>query len=1557
MRRPVKARLLRTFLALVQIGAAISLAFGGTPSIAQSTGLSVSGTLPAATRDASYLQALQMTGGVSPVVFTETGNLPEGMSWVASTSGVLLNGVPKVEGSYPLSVSAKDATGQSFSWSGTLIVAGSSGPKANSGTPTVYMMEDALGSDITVITIGLSVSPSTVPQGTAGVAYPTVTFTSPGGGDAVDFSESGSLPQGMTASPGNNNLVLSGTPTQSGTFVFTVYVADHAGHSGGQRYILDVAQPPPLVLTPSTVPGSFNVGDIYPTTNIQSTGGTGPGTLALTSGSLPPGISFFLVGGSTDGILGGTPTKPGTYNFTITATDPNIPTSTASQTYTINVSMPHYDITPGSFPYAVSGTPYSQGFSIVGSPSGCTLTLTNTAALPPGLTYSASGDNVLVGGNPPVVSAFTSYGPFSFNLTDMYGNVETLGPVGIGVEPAPVATIAITTSPSAPIYTDQITLNYAASGNYPSVPTGRIIATLDGAASSLYLTLANGAASVKIGTLAPGTHTLVYSYSGDSVYPGTGSTMAGAPAVNTQTFTFTVAFPPYYLTGASTSVMSNAGYYDAVDPLDNVYLADTNNNVIRRYDTSGNLTVVPSTGLKQPRGMVSDGSGNLYIADSQNNRIVKLAANGTQTAVSTGTITLNYPSALAFDSSYQNLWIVDQNNARVLDYDIGSQTVVTANTLTGFGNAPISAAVARDGTVYVGTQSAYANGGLYKFNPGTTTTTELSYPQLGGGYSLAFDRFGNLYVSDYYNLYRMDASGNLTQIGTQLQANIALDSQATIWLANGSLGEFVQGPAGYAGITPSSEGTHNGGLSSTFGHTFRTYFHSPAGTTLTAIAVPTNNAYSLPGLTASDGFAYADLARGPNNPGLQRGSLTATFSDSTTLAVSLYGSAYNTELGVSPGVVSQTATNTINGSTSFGGMTVDQNSNVYFVDTVAKQVYSTTGGTINSVGFDNLSAPTQVAVDGAGAVYVLDSGTGRIVKHAANRLETVVFDLSAQSALSSLTAFALDGATNLYLAGANNDGQGNGSDNGRIQKLSALGTYSNFSVGLVAVPTALAFDRNSLLYSGDASGLVTQFNHYGAPGAFASGLGTITAMTIEPSGTVYATTSGSATLSVVSPQGVVSSHRIAGVTNPLAVAEDNAGTLTVADGASGQIFTEVRDPLLLYPYGGSPSIATFNFPGTVVGSSSPVQNYTFSNIGTTLDEDGYSGLTIESIPNRQDFPQASSTTCVAGTTSLAAGATCVLAYTFTPASAGNDSEGDYISYSTPHYNSTYSQLSPTFAGTAISQYPNISFSTTSLEFGNVGVGRNATQTIIVSNLGAATLHLNSISINQAVYSYTTNCGTTVAAFTTCNINVVFTPSSLGQQGAVMFVADDTGGNSHNTQELYLDGTGITVAGSYVFVVNGAGSVTSFSTTSGSNPDTAAGGGIGAAIDASGNLWSIKAGGTSVFEFNSLGALANTYSGAGIASATALAIDGNGYVFIANSGSISALTNAGAAVSTTPVAQAGNISTPNSISVDTAGSLWLANTGNNTVTEVIGAAAPVTAPTVTQVINSTPGSKP
>jgi predicted outer membrane repeat protein len=158
---------------------------------------------------------------------------------------------------------------------------------------------------------------------------------------------------------------------------------------------------------------------------------------------------------------------------------------------------------------------------------------------------------------------------------------------------------------------------------------------------------------------------------------------------------------------------------------------------------------------------------------------------------------------------------------------------------------------------------------------------------------------------------------------------------------------------------------------------------------------------------------------------------------------------------------------------------------------------------------------------------------------------------------------------------------------------------------------------------------------------------------------------------------------------------------------------------------------------------------------------------------------------------------------------------------------------------------------------------------------------------------------------------------------------------------------------YVFVAGG-GSMASLNAYGIVSSSAVAGGGKGAAVDANGYVWSINANGTSLSTFTPAGALGTTYSPAGLTGASALAIDGNSNVVVANgNGKIAIVSNGGTTVSTTT----GSSNTaPASVAIDLSGNVWIANPGTSTVDEVIGAAAPV-APLAVGVQGNITGTKP
>ncbi len=169
-----------------------------------------------------------------------------------------------------------------------------------------------------------------------------------------------------------------------------------------------------------------------------------------------------------------------------------------------------------------------------------------------------------------------------------------------------------------------------------------------------------------------------------------------------------------------------------------------------------------------------------------------------------------------------------------------------------------------------------------------------------------------------------------------------------------------------------------------------------------------------------------------------------------------------------------------------------------------------------------------------------------------------------------------------------------------------------------------------------------------------------------------------------------------------------------------------------------------------------------------------------------------------------------------------------------------------------------------------------------------------------------------------------------------------------------------VSGNSVWIVNGTGGVSELAGNGAvASPSAYSGANATAAIDSTGNVWTVGTGSPLLEVISQLGASILTIpSGTGGLNApTAIAIDGNGQAWVVNgNNSISEFSNAGAALSPSTGFTDTSISGPSGIAVDLGGSVWIANRGNNSLTRIIGVAAPV-APLSTAAANHTTGAKP
>src|SRR6516165_2634940 len=143
------------------------------------------------------MRATRSLPRVEPLLMNWTaGSLPPGLTLSASGQ---LSGVPATAGTYPMSVTVTD----------------SSMPALTSGASVSLTINDS-----TIV-----IAPTSPPAGTVTYAYPGFNFSANGGSPPYSWKSSGTVPPGLTV---GSDGTVSGTPTQAGTFAFSVTATDSA---------------------------------------------------------------------------------------------------------------------------------------------------------------------------------------------------------------------------------------------------------------------------------------------------------------------------------------------------------------------------------------------------------------------------------------------------------------------------------------------------------------------------------------------------------------------------------------------------------------------------------------------------------------------------------------------------------------------------------------------------------------------------------------------------------------------------------------------------------------------------------------------------------------------------------------------------------------------------------------------------------------------------------------------------------------------------------------------------------------------------------------------------------------------------------------------------------------------------------------------------------------------------------------------------------------------------------------------------------------------------------
>ncbi|MGD0413197.1 MAG: putative Ig domain-containing protein [Verrucomicrobiota bacterium] len=279
-------------------------------------GVSISTSLPAGEVGVYYDQFLQASSCNSSYTWSLSGQT-DGLSWNNYNGEIY--GTPSGSGAFPLIAQVTDGDGHHTNQSLSL-----------------------------TIEAAVQVTTSSLPNDNNGAAY-SQQLKAGGGLPPYTWALapfSAEVPPNMSLSPAG---VLSGTPTNSTTFSFTVLVADSLGGTAEQSLSLTVVTVTNLQITTTSLPAATE--NVPYTNTLAVSGGHPPYTWSLATGSaLPGGLTL-----STNGLLSGAPTNIGVASFTVQVTDASKARTNQLLTLTVNPQLGSLQVTISPLAAATNG--------------------------------------------------------------------------------------------------------------------------------------------------------------------------------------------------------------------------------------------------------------------------------------------------------------------------------------------------------------------------------------------------------------------------------------------------------------------------------------------------------------------------------------------------------------------------------------------------------------------------------------------------------------------------------------------------------------------------------------------------------------------------------------------------------------------------------------------------------------------------------------------------------------------------------------------------------------------------------------------------------------------------------------------------------------------------------------------------------------------------------------------------------------------------------------------------------------------------------------------------
>jgi Putative Ig domain len=709
------------------------------PSIVTST------FLPAGTLGNAYSQSVMATGGAGSYNWTISGGgLPPGLSLFSDTPAAAISGTPTASGSFGFTLTVTDSKGQSdFRTFGIDIVPGA-----------------------------LVITTTALQGGLVGLPLNRSIAASGGSGTFIWGVIAGNLPAGLALVSGTPTAQITGTPTVAGNFNFTLQVTDSAGGADSQVLSLAIAAPPLLEVVTSALPKA-TLAQGYAEV-ITAQGGSQSGySWSLILGTLPTGLSLGA-SGTPATILFGTPTLAGDFDFTVQVEDSQ--GQIAAHAFSVRVAAPLAIVT-NALPDATRTLAYASGIAAQGGIGFYSWSLVS-GALPPGLSISPTGTPLSA-----ILGTPTTSGVFGFTVRVTSGGVMVDQPLSLTVhDPLQVLTSLLADGLTDTAYSNPV---LASGGTGVGYTWTVVLGTLPPG-----LTLASAGTPASTVSGSP-TKAGVYQFSvlvtDSATAQGTGQiTVNILPVI--RTFAGNGSPTTGGNGGQAVMAQTSAPQGVAFKNTGEMLIAEAGGAVIRQVDLAGVITTIAGTGtagfagdngpatlaqFDNPRAILCDSLNNIFIADTINNRIRRIdAGTGVITTVAgsgaTGysmgsfsgdngpavNATLDAPSGLAFDAA-NNLYIADTFNHRIRRVDAVSGVITT---VAGSGTP---------GYVF----------GAYSGDGGPATSAEFKFP-----YDVCFDSLGRMLIADYGNnmVRRVDLAGIVTRIAGQFMLGFSGDGGLAI---------------------------------------------------------------------------------------------------------------------------------------------------------------------------------------------------------------------------------------------------------------------------------------------------------------------------------------------------------------------------------------------------------------------------------------------------------------------------------------------------------------------------------------------------------------------------------------------------------------------------------------------------------------------------------------------------------------------------------------------------------------------------------------------------------